>query len=376
MRNIMKVITVITVITIMMAANLMMASAAPAAVSTRIKDIAKVQGVRSNQLVGYGLVVGLAGTGDSATKNIETMQSIANMLKSFGVTVTAKQLQTKNVAAVMVTAQLPPFVKPGDTIDITVSSIGDAKSLQGGTLLQTPLKAGNGMVYAVAQGAVTTGGFIVGSGGSSQQKNFPTVGITSNGAIVEREVPVQLISNGSLLLALTRPDFTTASRISDAINSRFGSIATARDPGTVTVTVPEDYRGDVVNFVAAIEELPVTPDNIAKVVINERTGTVVMGSNVTIDEVAVAQGGLSIRITRTNDVSQPPPFSDGTTARTSNTSVDVNEDKAHVVTLPATANVGDVVNALNAIGATPRDIISILQAMKAAGALHADLEII
>lgn len=377
MGNIMKAITVVTVITIMMMTNLMAAAAYPAAVSTRIKDIAKVQGVRPNQLVGYGLVVGLAGTGDSATKNIETMQSIANMLKSFGVIVTAKQLQTKNVAAVVVTAQLPPFVKPGDTIDISVSSMGDAKSLQGGTLLQTPLKAGNGMIYAVAQGAVTTGGFIVGSAGNTQQKNFPTAGITSNGAIVEREVPVQLLSaNGSLMLALARPDFTTASRIGDAINGRFGSIATARDPGTVVVEVPGDYRGDVVSFVSAIEELPVTPDNIAKVVVNERTGTVVIGSNVTIDEVAVAQGGLSVRISRSNDVSQPPPFSYGTTARTSNTDVTVNEEPAHMITLPATANVGDVVDALNAIGATPRDIISILQAMKAAGALHADLEII
>lgn len=376
MRNILKIVTVMTVMMIMMATNVMMVAAAPLAVSTRIKDIAKVQGVRSNQLVGYGLVAGLSGTGDSATKNIETMQSIANMLKSFGVSVSASQMQTKNVAAVMVTAQLPPFVKPGDTIDVSVSSIGDAKSLQGGTLLQTPLKAGNGMVYAVAQGAVTTGGFLIGSAGNTQQKNFPTAGITSNGAIVEREVPVQLMSNGSLLLALTRPDFTTASRISDAVNSRFGSIATPRDAGTVAVAVPGDYQNDVVSFVAAIEELAVTPDNIAKVVINERTGTIVMGANVTIDAVAVAQGGLSIRISRANDVSQPPPFSYGTTERSSNTTVEVEEDKGHVISLPATANVGDVVNALNAIGATPRDIISILQAMKAAGALHADLEII
>lgn len=351
------------------------AGAYPAAVETRIKDIAKVQGVRTNQLIGYGLVVGLAGTGDS-TKNIQTMQSIANMLKNFGVTVTSSQLQSKNVAAVMVTAQLPPFVKSGDTIDITVSSMGDAKSIQGGTLLQTPLKAGNGQIYAVAQGPVSTGGFSAGRGGNSQQKNFPTVGTTPNGAIVERDVPVELLSNGTIKLALNQPDFTTASRISDAINGRFGSVAISRDPGTVEVSIPADYRSDLVNFVALIEELQVVPDNIAKVVINERTGTIVMGSNVTIDEVAVAQGGLSVKISKSYNVSQPPPLSGGDTVVTPETKVEVKEDQAHVMTLPATANVGDVVNALNAIGATPRDIISILQAIKAAGALHADLQLI
>lgn len=369
-----RVIVALAVI-IAVSFSIVPAWAAPAAVSTRIKDVAKVQGVRANQLVGYGLVVGLAGTGDS-TKNIQTMQSIANMLKNFGVTVTTAQLQSKNVAAVMVTAQLPPFFKPGDTIDITVSSMGDAKSIQGGTLLQTPLKAGNGQVYAVAQGAVFTGGFSTGRGGSSQQKNFPTVGTTPNGAIVERDVPTQLENNGNVSLALAQPDFTTASRIADAVNNRFGSIAFARDPGTVQVAVPPDYRSELVNFISELEELPVVPDNAAKVVINERTGTIVMGGNVTIDEVAIAQGALSIKISKSTDISQPPPLSNGTTAAASNTNVSVKEDEAHIVTLPATSSVSDVVNALNAIGATPRDIISILQAMKAAGALHADLQII
>lgn len=369
-----RAFAVVAVIAVMVSVNMLIAVAAPSAVSSRIKDIAKVQGVRSNQLIGYGLVVGLAGTGDT-NKSLETMQSITNMLKSFGVTISASQLQSKNVAAVMVTAQLPPFVKPGDTIDITVSSMGDAKGLQGGTLLQTPLKAANGQVYAVAQGAVSTGGFSAGRGGSSQQKNFPTVGTTPNGAIVERDVPTQLTSNGIISLALTQPDFTTASRISEAVNSRFGNISVARDPGTVDITVPQDNRSDLISFVAAIEELPVVPDNIAKVVINERTGTIVMGSNVTIDEVAIAQGGLSIRISKTQEASQPTPLSGGTTTTTQNTKVDVVEDKANVLLLPATASVGDVVNALNAIGATPRDIIAILQAMKAAGALHADLQI-
>lgn len=343
--------------------------------TTRIKDVAKVQGVRSNQLVGYGLVMGLNGTGDS-NKTLQTMQSLSSMLKTFGVTVSAAQMQAKNVAAVMVTAQLPPFVKPGDTIDITVSSMGDAKNLQGGMLLQTPLRAANGQVYAVGQGPVVTGGFSAGSGGSSQSKNFPTVGMTTNGAIVERDVATQLVTNGMITLSLSQPDFTTANRISAAIDNQFGSISMARDPGSVTVTVPGQYAGNIVGFVAALEELYITPDNIAKIIVNERTGTIVMGANVSIDEVAVAHGGLSIRINKTQDVSQPPILSGGSTVATSNTSVDVKEDRANVMVLPATASVGDVVNALNAIGATPRDIISILQAMKAAGALHADLQII
>lgn len=351
------------------------ALAAPVSASVRIKDIAKVQGVRANQLIGYGLVVGLNGTGDS-DKALAAMQSNANLLRSFGVNLTTAQMKSKNAAAVMVTAQLPPFVKSGDTIDITVSSMGDAKSLQGGTLLQTPLRGANGQVYAVGQGAVTTGGFAVGSGGNSQQKNFPTVGITTNGAIVEREVPMTFSSNGSISLALNQPDFTTASRISEMVNSVFGSIATPRDPGTVDIAVPSDYLSNVVSFVAALEELSVTPDNVAKVIINERTGTIVMGSNVTIDEVAVAQGGLSIKITKDNQVSQPEPFSNGTTTKTTNTNIEVNEGKGSLIVLPESVSVGDVVNALNAVGATPRDIITILQAIKASGALHADLQII
>ena len=371
----MRRLGIIITIILCVIATMATAMAAASSANTRIKDVAKVQGVRSNQLVGYGLVMGLNGTGDS-TKSLQTMQSLSSMLKTFGVTVNAAQMQSKNVAAVMVTAQLPPFVKSGDTIDITVSSMGDAKSLQGGTLLQTPLKGANGQVYAVGQGSVVTGGFSAGGGGSSQSKNFPTVGLTTNGAIVERDVATQLVTNGAITLSLSQPDFTTASRISAAIDSQFGSISAARDPGTVSVTVPGQYENNIVGFVAALEELYITPDNIAKVVINERTGTIVMGSNVTIDEVAVAQGGLSIRINKTRDVSQPSPLSGGSTVVTNNTTVDVTEDKAHVMVLPSTASVGDVVNALNAIGATPRDIISILQAMKAAGALHADLQII
>ena len=345
------------------------------AATTRIKDIAKVQGVRSNQLIGYGLVVGLNGSGDS-NKTLETLQSVANMLKEFGVSISASTLKTKNVAAVMVTANLPPFVREGDNIDITVSSMGDAKSIQGGTLLQTPLKAGNGQDYAVAQGAVSTGGFSAGNGQSSAQKNFPTVGTTPNGAIVERSVEDDIGSDGTMSLSLSKADFTTAARITNAINAQYGNIARAANPGRIDISVPSYYRGNVVSFVSSIEDLPITPDSIAKVVVNERTGTIVMGGNISVDEIAITQGGLSISIQKETNVSQPAPFSPGSTIVTNNTKVNAKEDKANSIVLPATANVGDIVGALNAVGATPRDIISILQAIKAAGALHADLEII
>ena len=344
-------------------------------VSTRIKDIAKVQGVRANQLAGYGLVVGLNGTGDS-NKILETMRSIGNMLNEFGVSIDVSTLKPKNVAAVMVTATLPPFVREGDTIDVTVSSIGDAKSIQGGALIQTPLRAGNGNTYAVAQGPVSTGGFSAGRGNNSAQKNFPTVGTTPNGAIVESSVEDNIGDNGSLSLSLAKSDFTTASRVAQAINAQYGNIARAANPGRIDVTIPGNYRNDVVTFVSSLEELPVTPDNIAKVVVNERTGTIVMGGNVSVDDVAITQGGLSISIQRTEDVTQPAPFSYGRTIVTKNTDVTVRDSPGSTVVLPSTADINDIVGALNAVGATPRDIISILQAIKAAGALRADLEIV
>jgi flagellar P-ring protein precursor FlgI len=346
-----------------------------AAPMARIKDVARVEGVRDNQLKGYGLVVGLAKTGDS-DKTIFTAQSIVNMLKSFGVTVPSGQLEVKNVAAVIVTATLPPFVRSGNTLDVTVSSLGDAKSLQGGTLLMTPLTAGNGAVYAVAQGAVSVGGFSVSAGGASASKNFSTVGRVPNGALVEREVPTTITDGTSLNLVLRQPDFTTASRVARAINARFGNIAGAKDAGTVTVGLPGNYMGDVVGFVAALEDLYVTPDAVAKVVVNERTGTIVMGSDVGISEVAVAHGNLQIRIQSGTEVSQPPPLSRGSTVVTPTTNIQAEEQAASLMVLPSSANVGDVVKALNAVGATPRDIIAILQAMKSAGALYAELEII
>ncbi|WP_019551857.1 flagellar basal body P-ring protein FlgI [Propionispira raffinosivorans] len=373
MHKLSKITAILTLIVLSLSFST--AFAAASVVSSRIKDIAKVQGVRSNQLVGYGIVVGLSGTGDS-NKTLETLQSVANMLKEFGVNITASSLKTKNVAAVMVTATLPPFVREGDTIDMTVSSMGDAKSIQGGTLLQTPLKAANGQVYAVGQGAVSTGGFAAGNGASSQQKNFPTVGMTPNGAIVEKTVESSLGDSGTISLSLSQPDFTTASRVAAAVNSRYGGVASAANPGRVDITVPPYYRGNVVGFVADLEDLYVTTDNIAKVVVNERTGTIVMGGNVGVDEIAIAQGGLNITIQKNTDVTQPAPYTLGETIKTSNTTTTVKEDKANTIVLQATANVNDIVGALNAVGATPRDIISILQAIKAAGALHADLQII
>ena len=343
---------------------------------TRIKDIAKVQGVRSNQLMGYGLVVGLPGTGDS-DDTWQMIQSTVSLLRNFGITVNAAELDSDNVAAVMVTATLPPFVREGDTIDVTVSSMGDADSIQGGTLLQTPLRAANGDVYAVAQGSVSTGGFVAGRGNNRAQRNFPTAGNIPNGAIVERTLEDDLGKNGQISLSLASSDFTTASRITNSINAAYGgNVAHAANPGRVDINIPGYYRNNVVQFVASIEELPVVPDTIAKVVVNERTGTIVMGGNVHVDECAITQGGLSIRIQREENAYQPEPYSYGTSMVVRNVETNAREEMSSSVVLPATTSVSDVIGALNAVGATPRDCISILQAMKAAGAIHATLEII
>lgn len=342
---------------------------------TRIKDIAKIQGVRNNQLIGYGLVVGLPGTGDS-DKIKQTINSTVSMLKSFGITVDNLNWKAKNVAAVMVTATLPPFVREGDTIDVVVGTMGDASSVQGGVLLQTPLLAANGDVYAVAQGSVSTGGFVAGQGNNRAQKNFPTAGNIPNGAIVERTLEDDLGRNGQLSLSLASADFTTASRITNAINAAYGNIAHAANPGRIDINIPGYYRANIVQFVASIEELPVVPDTVAKVVVNERTGTIVMGGNVSVDECAITQGGLSIKIQREENVSQPGPYSYGTSMIVRNEKMDAREEMSSSVVIPATTSVSDVIGALNAVGATPRDCISILQAMKAAGAIHAVLEII
>jgi len=342
---------------------------------TRIKDIAKVQGVRSNQLLGYGLVVGLPGTGDSDDTR-QMIQSTVSLLRNYGITVQAADLDSDNVAAVMVTATLPPFVREGDTIDVTVASMGDADSIQGGVLLQTPLRAANGDVYAVAQGSVSTGGFVAGRGNNRAQRNYPTAGNIPNGAIVERTLEDDLGRNGQISLSLASADFTTASRITNSINAAYGNVAHAANPGRVDINIPGYYRANIVEFVATIEELPVVPDVIAKVVVSERTGTIVMGGNVTVDECAITQGGLSIRIQREENISQPDPYSYGTSMVVRNVETNAREEMSSSVVLPATTSVSDIIGALNAVGATPRDCISILQAMKAAGAIHATLEII
>ena len=344
--------------------------------AVRIKDMADIKGVRENQLVGYGLVVGLDGSGDSS-KALFTVQSMASMLEKMGVTVDAQDIKVKNVASVMVTAVLPPFARSGSRIDALINSIGDAKNLQGGTLLLTPLKAANGKVYAVAQGPVNTGGFSAGGAGASVQKNFPTVGRLIDGAVIEKDIQQGFNERTSLTLSLRQADFTTVSRVADAINSLFyDPIAEAKDGATVDVKVPEAYAGNLVGLVSMIEKLDVKPDLPAKVIINERTGTVIMGENVRLSTLAIAHGNLSIIIRETPQVSQPAPLSEGETVVVPNTNISVDEGGKQLVVIPSGANIGQVVNALNALGVSPRDLIAIFQAIKAAGALQADLEVI
>jgi flagellar P-ring protein precursor FlgI len=346
--------------------------------ATRIKDIASFDGVRDNQLLGYGLVVGLNGSGDSDQTKFP-VQTLTNLLERSGISIRRTDITVKNIAAVMVTANLPPMAKQGTRLDVLVSSMGDAKSLAGGTLLMTPLKGGDGQVYAVAQGAVSTSSFSYGGQAASAQKNHPTAGRVPEGALVERELPYALTNRSQLRLNLHQPDFTTASRVASVINKKFQSaIAVCNDPGSVTLSLPEKYQGNTVEFAAALEGLQVQPDMPAKVVLNERTGTIVIGSDVRISTVAVAHGNLTLTIKETPEVSQPEPFSRvGETVVVPRTSVKVNEEKGgglHL--LKEGANIGDVVKALNAIGVTPRDLIGIMQAIKAAGALQGELEII
>ena len=352
---------------------------APApAEAARIKDIANFRGVRQNQLVGYGLVVGLDGSGDS-TKSEFTQQSLSSLLERMGVTVDPEDIKVENVAAVMVTADLPPFARSGSRIDVLVNSIGDAKNLQGGTLLLTPMKGLDGKVYAMAQGPVSTGGFSYGKGtGTGVQKNFPTAGRVVGGATIEREIRTRFNTRESLTLALHKPDFTTATRMAMAINSAFAdSLAKAADAGTVEVRIPELYKERTVEMVALIEGIGVTPDNISKVIINERTGTVIMGENVRIATIAIAHGNLSIQVNKTDRVSQPLPFSrTGETVVTSDREMIVEEGTNPLFLVESGVSIGEVVRALNALGVSPRDLIAIFQALKAAGALQAELEII
>lgn len=355
-------------------------TAAPAGAAdsaTRLKDVASIQGVESVQLIGYGLVVGLNKTGDKR-QTIFSAQTLANMLQRFGVSVPGEQIKIENVAAVLVTAELPAYTRPGARIDVTASSVGDARSLQGGTLLATPLRGGNGQIYALAQGSLSIGGFGGGSGGNSVQVNHLTVGRVPSGAQVQLAAGTTPPNSELLTLALREPDFVSASRVAEAINTELGpDTAAIIDPGSVSVKVPEEYRAKVSMLMARLELLPVHTNSTARVVINERTGTVVVGGDVRIAAAAVAHGNLSVKISTKYEVSQPNAFSrSGDTTVVPNTNVEVKETDARLVALDEGTTLEAVVRALNALGASPRDIIAIMQALKAAGALKADLVVL
>ncbi len=344
----------------------------------RVKDLASLQGVRANQLIGYGLVVGLDGTGDQTTQTPFTVQSIVNMLGQLGVNVpAATNLQLKNVAAVMVTANLPAFAKPGQAVDVTVSSLGNAKSLRGGTLLMTPLKGADGQVYAMAQGNMLVAGAGASAGGSSVQVNQLNSGRVPSGATVERAVPSSVGQGEFVNLELNQTDFTTATRVVNAINRSFGAgTAVALDGRMIAVRAPADANQRVA-FVSRMENLSVTPgEDVARVILNARTGSIVMNKQVMLDTVAVAHGGLSVVISSEPLVSQPNALAQGQTVVAEQADIEIKEKKGELVMLRAGATLGEVVKALNAVGATPQDLLAILQAMKAAGALKADLEVI
>ncbi|GAB4111744.1 MAG: flagellar basal body P-ring protein FlgI [Acidobacteriota bacterium] len=342
----------------------------------KLKDVARIQGVRENQLMGYGLVVGLDGTGDSR-QTYFTTQTLANLLNLEGIVVPPRSVQVSNTAAVMVTATLPPFARVGTKIDVTVASIGDAASLQGGILLMTPLKAANGEVYAVAQGPVSIGGFAVRTANSAVQKNQPTAGRVPEGALVEREVNFELQGRPLLRLVLHQDDFTTASRAATVINARLASgVARPLDSRTVEIAVPEQYRNQMVDFITMIENESLEVDRKTRVVLNEKTGTVVFGGDVRIAPVTIVHGSLTVQIGTQYAVSQPAPFGQGETVVVPQETVEVQEQQAQNVRIGEGSSIDEVVRALNSIGATPRDILAILQAIKAAGALQSELEII
>jgi flagellar P-ring protein precursor FlgI len=348
-----------------------------AAASSRIKDIADFEGVRDNLLVGYGLVVGLNGTGDSLRNSAFTAQSLESMLERLGVSTRGQNLKTKNVAAVMVTATLPPFARQGSRLDISVSALGDAKSLQGGTLLVTPLRGADGETYAVGQGQLSIGGFSAEGDAERVTKGVPTAARIAAGGIVEREVDFALDQLDRIRIALRNPDFTTASRIAEAVNGRLGQVAArVTDATTVEMAVPPRYAGQISALITQIEQLPVDPDQPAKILIDERSGIIVMGQDVRISEVAVAQGNLTVRVTETPEVSQPAPLSEGQTVVVPRSRVQVDEqDGRQMAVLPAGVTLQELVAGLNALGVGPRDLIGILQAIKAAGALHAEIEV-
>lgn len=356
----------------------LVAWASPAHAQSRIKDIVDFEGVRDNMLVGYGLVVGLNGTGDSIKTGHFTKQSLQAMLNRLGVKPTDAGLDSKNVAAVMVTATLPAFSSKGSRVDVTVSALGDAKNLMGGTLLVTPLLGADGEVYAVSQGQVAVGGFSAGGAAATVTKGVPTSARIANGAIVEREIDFTMDSMDSVKLSLRNPDFTTARRVAQAVNAYLGTpAAESTDPSTVKVNVPDAYKGKVVAMITDLEQLRIEPDQIARVIIDEQSGIIVMGENVRLSTVAIAQGNLTIRITETPQVSQPGPFSQtGTTTTVPRTDVQVDQGQdTKLAVLEDGVTLQEFVNGLNALGIGPRDMITILQAIKASGALQAEIEV-
>ncbi len=338
--------------------------------TVRIKDITDVEGARGNQLTGVGLVTGLNGTGDNSPMAVQMMR---NMMRNFGVTLDARSVRTRNLAVVALTATLPPYTRPGQTIDVNVNTMGNASNLQGGVLVQSPLRAADGQVYAVAQGPVIVGGSSAQGANASRTQNVPTAGRIPGGAIVEREVPSDYTMGGQVALLLRQPDFTTAQRIADAINRAYGVVAYAVDAGRVEVNLPGQYVQAPTAFLANMGGIEIEPDTTAKVAVNERNGTVVMGGNVRISAVSVAHGNLVVSVGETASVVQPEPFSGGVTVVTGRTDITADEEGGSVIAMPSTTTVRDLTRVMNSLGARPRDIIEILQAISKAGALHGEL---
>lgn len=345
-------------------------------VEAKLKDVARLQGVRGNQLLGYGVIVGLDGTGDKDQTKF-TVQTLTNLMARQGIAVSPTSVKVKNVAAVMVTAELPPFAKPGQRLDVTVSSTGDAKSLAGGTLLMTPLQGADGAVYVVCQGSVLVGGFSAGAGGASVTKNHPTVGRIPDGGLVERGLPGSFTDRKTIQYSLNEEDFTTALRVANAINEELGELAARpQDARTIHVDIPKEFEGRAVELVARLENLPVQLQPKARIVVNEKTGTVILGSEVKIGAVSIVQGSLSIVVTSTPQVSQPAPLSQGKTVTATKKEVTATEEKPKNLSVEPGISVGKLAEMLNALGVTPRDMVAILQAIKDAGALNAELRIL
>jgi len=347
---------------------------APALSASRIKDLTLIEGGRDNQLVGYGLVVGLAGDGDSNAAT--TLRTVANVLQRYGLTINPTDIKAKNVAAVMITADIGAFLKTGTRIDVNVASMGDAKSLQGGVLLQSPLLGADGRIYAVAQGPIAIGGFLGGAGGpggATVQKNHPTVGAISNGAIVEREIPAVFVHDNTLRLLLHNPDFTSVARMTDAINATWPTAASAIDASTIRVKLPADFKGRDVEFISKLGDVESVPDTIARIVINERTGTIVATATVRLSHVAIAHGSLTITVTSNLNVSQPGPLSKGQTTVTPSTNTSVNEVKGGFTVLNEPPTIERLAAALNALGVSTRDMMATFQTLKRSGALQAEL---